>query len=614
MKRHDQPNLRCSLIRLPESALTLRLAFALLLVVPSIAYAGPQAPQGARPPTSFNPPSLSGNGSGNQGGAGQGGTSSGGSANNGGASSGGTANTGGTTSGAPALPPAAPTTSSGNQNQIPPSVPSPEQIELKDTALGVSVRNLFQRVFGREPSLTELEYRVWQLQNSRNTHVTMQQIEADYLNSREYYQKSVNQLYKKYLDRHISPEGFDKLFKAKPRPSLDAVEQSLIYSEEYVERWLNAQFRELLRRCPYDSEYNKLVERLVQKKVSFDTVRNGIRKSKEAAEVNTSRKPPYACFRKDLCLGSGDFNEDSSEWESPVWCKRNLDGTRSYFFRRFSEESDVGHPYYVDFPINRSQYAELQKKWESSSDLTLWAITNPDGTQSYFWREYSQDSDLGPPYYLDLPISRAQYDAMRKLNACASNDNDDFEFVDEIASGVSLHEIPRIENLILEEVAQCLAQNLNASDDDKEALLCHLYGEDFSNPDLTEQLMMTCAEQHLKASGYVEDEMLCALYYPEYFVRGYVQTTPSGFGGPKYTFPQPSTRTRRGRKGTEPAGPFDQLGDCLVRAVDTVAVSFDGFLNACGLTENEKHALGLPTMVKKRSRGLFKGLRCKARK
>jgi hypothetical protein len=61
----------------------------------------------------------------------------------------------------------------------------------------------------------------------------MQQIEAEYLSSREYYEKSVNQLYKKHLDRPISVEGLNKLFNAKPRPSLAAVEQSLTNSVEY---------------------------------------------------------------------------------------------------------------------------------------------------------------------------------------------------------------------------------------------------------------------------------------------------------------------------------------------------------------------------------------------
>ena len=606
MKRCDQRSVWCSFSRLPQSGLTLRLAFTLLLVVPSISYAGPQAPQGAVPTTSYNPPSLSGNGSGNQGGTGQGGAGAGGSTNNGGA-----------TGVATPVPKAKPTTLSGNQNQGSDNTSNPGQIRLEDTALGISVTDLFQRVLGRKPYAFELENRVKQLQNSRDTRVTMQQMEREFFASNEYYKIEVTKLYKKYLYRGISEDGLKKLFNAKPRPALAAVEQSLIYSEEYVERWVGAQFRELLGRCPYDTEYNKLVNRLLQKKVTFDAVRDGIRNSKEAAAFAT-RKVPLSSFQpsceRHLCPGTGNFDEESSEWESPVWCKRNTDGTKSFFFRQFSDESDVGHPYYVDFPISSTQYAELKGKWETSND-TVWAITKPDGSRSYFLREYSQDPDGGSPHYIDFPISRVQYDAMRKLRVCLSAD--DFEFVDEAsderASERTKNSYERAEELLTDGFVQCLTQHLNASGDDKNELMCLLYGGG-NDGDLGKQLMTTCMDQHLNASGYVEDEMLCAVYYPEYFVKGYFQRNTSGSGGIRNTLLVPNRKTRRSKTGAEPAGPFDQLGDCFVRVTDTFKSSFDGFLSACGLTNDEKYALGLPTTVKKRSRGLFKGLRCKARK
>jgi hypothetical protein len=203
MSRKERLNIRFALTRLPERALTLRLAFALLLVVPSISYAGPQAPQGARPTTSFNPPSLSGNGSGNQGGTSQGGASSGGSTNNGGTTGGAT---GGATGGVAPVPIETPTTSSGNQNQGSGNASNPGQVALADTALGISVTGLFQRVLGRKPSAIELQNRVKQLQNSRDTRLTMQQMEREFLASKEYYRIQVNTSYEKYLGRPISED------------------------------------------------------------------------------------------------------------------------------------------------------------------------------------------------------------------------------------------------------------------------------------------------------------------------------------------------------------------------------------------------------------------------
>lgn len=337
MRRSDQRNVCVPPTRLPGSALIIRLAFTLLLLVPAISYAGPQAPIGAVPTPSFNPPSRSGNGSENQDGTDQGGAGSGGSINKGGA-----------TGGATPVPPARTKTSSGNQNQGSENTSNPGQIRLQDTALGISVTGVFQRVLGRKPSQVELQNRVNQLMyGNRDTRVTMQQMERDLLASDEYYRISVNKLYWKYLGRDVSALAFASLLKTKPRPALLAVEQGLIYSKEYAERWVGAQYRSLLRRCPTEVEYEKLVNNLVKKAVSYDAVLADIRRSPEAARVTNLKTPELKtpCVRTPtpptpIPLDQA-FYLPAADFEKPQTFPTRmlqLDGTWRYYLVEYENE------------------------------------------------------------------------------------------------------------------------------------------------------------------------------------------------------------------------------------------------------------------------------------
>ena len=258
--------------------------FTLLLLVPSISYAGPQAPQGAVPTipaTSFKPsgkpvesPSLPGNskppkvidGS------------------------------------VPSLIRKPVESPSLPGNSKPPKVIDgsvPSLIRLKDTALGKSVVELYLKVLEGPPSDRELQDAVDQLSRSRKSWVTMQQIEANLRASNEFYLLSLEKLYEKHLERQKNPDSWYDLVVAKRRPSLAAVEQSILSSEEYAEKWLGAQYREWLHRCPTEAEYQKLVAALFRKKVSFDAVLDGIRKSPEAADVVKLKKPAHTtpCYR-----------------------------------------------------------------------------------------------------------------------------------------------------------------------------------------------------------------------------------------------------------------------------------------------------------------------------
>ena len=244
--------------------------FTLLLLVPSTSYAGPQAPQGAVPTipaTSFKP------------------------------------------SGKPVESPSLP------GNSKPPKVIDgsvPSLIRLKDTALGKSVVELYLKVLEGPPSDRELQDAVDQLSRSRKSWVTMQQIEANLRASNEFYLLSLEKLYEKHLEREKNLDSWYDLVVAKRRPSLAAVEQSILSSEEYAEKWLGAQYREWLHRCPTEAEYQKLVAALFRKKVSFDAVLDGIRKSPEAADVVKLKKPALTtpCYRfmqsiKNLGPGTG---------------------------------------------------------------------------------------------------------------------------------------------------------------------------------------------------------------------------------------------------------------------------------------------------------------------
>lgn len=341
MRRREQRNVWVAFIRLPERALILRLAFTLVLLVPSISYAGPQAPQGAVPTSSFNPPSPSGNGSGNQGGTGQGGTTSRGTTQN-----------GGTTGGSTPLPTAKPTMSSGNQKKVTDgSVPG--VIRLQDTALGLSVVGLYEKVLEGPPSDVELHSAVDQLLHSTDTRVTMAQIEAHLRASDEYYLLSANRLYRTYLGRDMTKDAWNKIYKAQPRPTLEAVKQSIIYSREYAERWVGAQYRALLRRCPTEADYARLVAPLVGKEVSFDVVLDGIRKSPEAARVSELKKPALTtpCHRykgtsvEELLSDEAEVSRTFSKFVGPldlpdVTLKISSSGERRYYYLDWTYEDD----------------------------------------------------------------------------------------------------------------------------------------------------------------------------------------------------------------------------------------------------------------------------------
>ena len=246
--------------------------FTLLLLVSSTSYAEPQAFQGAvptKPATSFNPPSQPGNSN----------------------------------------PPnqsqlTYPPTNLGNSSVV--GTP----VLIRDTALGVSVIQLYKRVIGDTPTDRELENAVDQLRRSPDTRVTMRQIEANLRAGDDFYLLMVEELYRKHLGREKEPSSWYNLIitKLKLRPSFAEFEKSILSSKEYAERWLGRQYSEWLRRCPTEAEYEKLVGGLFSKKVSFDAALNGIKTSPEANLLLTLNKPAL----KMLCQ-RGKATEETKE-------------------------------------------------------------------------------------------------------------------------------------------------------------------------------------------------------------------------------------------------------------------------------------------------------------
>ena len=277
--------------------------FTLLLLVPSTSYAGPQAPCTRQ---------CIGKSCGNDGCAGSCGTCPAGKAcnpsgqcassctpqcigkscgNDGCGGSCGTCPAGKACSAAGQC--ASPTTNLPNQsdNSKPPKVTVgsdgsvPSLIRLKDTEIGKSIIKDYEEVLEGLPSDKELQDAVEQHLRSETHDNLRGRLRA----SDEYYKLSVEKLYQELLGRKKDESSWHKLLTAKPRPTLTAVEKSLISSKEYIERWLGEQFRTKLGRCPTEAAYQRFVDALLSKQVSFGTVENGIQNSSERVKGSNSR-------------------------------------------------------------------------------------------------------------------------------------------------------------------------------------------------------------------------------------------------------------------------------------------------------------------------------------
>lgn len=256
-----------------HSVFLIRLVLAVSLLLPSFVYADPPA---AAPTASFNAPSFSGGGQGNQGTTGQSGSSSSGS----GAANGqtGSNSTGGSTRQNSSSPVTNPEDSSATQPTN--SFVAPNTEDLQNDPRGIQVINLFKEVLSREPNSRELADRVGDLVTNRTTLDAMRR---EFLASDERYKIQINSLYRKYLGRPIDRPAWESLVQRRPHPSLDAVKGGLERSDEYKKRQIVDLYIKHLDRAPDPKALQALLEANAGRPLDVLQLENDLRFSTEYA-------------------------------------------------------------------------------------------------------------------------------------------------------------------------------------------------------------------------------------------------------------------------------------------------------------------------------------------